>query len=248
MTKLEDKARELGFQIKKGPTKFSGYLLKRLNVSKQAAETKSNRARKATVDYLIDDDELQVDEYELQIDEYPIGSDYKWGLAYIEDWLDAHAADIAAGRVKASDDGDAEPEVETGVKRPKVKPPAPASISKALRDHSDAKEIKELMKCAKVSDPTGPKTLHDLQIEVRAHQSRQNYNPAWNIVAGHEIHEGDEADGGRALREYLAEVERENRNSPPPDPNWSPEAAMPMPTDMSDVQVVKVKRRVSRKL
>jgi hypothetical protein len=220
MTKLDDKARELGFAIKRGPTRFGGYTLKRLNVAKQAA-AKNNRARKETVDHLIDDDELHIDEYDLQLDEYPIGSDYKWGLAYIEDWLDAHAADIAAGRVKASDDDDAEPEVETSVKLAKVKPPAAATINKALRGHEHASEIRAMAKSAKVSDPTGP-TLQDLMFEERARESRkrhaieekwktnldsirdpwheQDYDEAFNLYR----------DGERDRRNWLHSIEKEN--------------------------------------
>jgi hypothetical protein len=224
MTKLDDKARELGFTIKKGPTRFSGYILKRLNVIKRSAAAKSNRARKATIDDEIDDFDEMIDDKELQIDEYPLGTDYKWSLAYIEDYLENYAADVSAGRVKASDDDDAEPEIETGVKRPKVKPPAPATINKALRGRADAKEIRAMMKSAKVSDPTG-KTLHDLQIEERAYQARKRHaiEQAWRTNLDsirdpwHEL-DYDEAfnlyrDGERDRREWLQSIEREKQLS-----------------------------------
>jgi hypothetical protein len=243
MTKLDDKARELGFTIKKGPTKFSGYILKRLNVSKQAAETKSNRARKATVDHLIDDDELQIDEYELQVDEYPIGSDYKWGLADIEDWLDAHAADIAAGRVKASDDDDAKPEIEIGVKRPKLKPASPAAMRKSLGGHEHAGEIKPLVGNAKAATPKPTVTLHDLNLEVRALKSRDEHKPNWHNPDGlHDRNEHDENDD-RDLREYLKDVERRNKSFLAPEPD-APDFATPKAT--AAAQVVVVKRRVPK--
>jgi hypothetical protein len=177
-----------------------------MSASKRRKRKAIERAR-ATVDYLIDDDELQADEYELQIDEYPIGSDFKWGLAYIEDWLDAHAADIAAGRVKASDDDDAEPEVETS-KLAKVRPPAPATISKALRGRADAAEIKAMMRSAKVE----VKPTTDIKFEVRALQSREGFNPNWNDIGGHTIDEHDEATGGRDLKEYLEEEKRKRES------------------------------------
>jgi hypothetical protein len=247
MTKLDDKAREIGLAIQKGPTKYSGHRLKRLNVPKQAA-VKSNQARKDTVDHLIDDDEALQDEYDSQIDEFPIGSDFKWSLAEIEDWLDAYAADIAAGRVKASDEDDAEPEVETSAKLAKVKPPSKQKLGAALRRHEHAAEIRAMAKSAKVVVQQSVPTLHDLNLEVRALKSREAFDPNWTDVGGHTINENDEADGGHALREYRESVERENRNLIPPDPAWTPEAAMPMPTDIADVAVVKVKRRVYRKL
>jgi hypothetical protein len=183
MTKLEDTARELGFTIKKGPTKFSGYILKRLNVTKRSAAAKSsNGARKATID--LDDEELQdqIDDEGLgqQVDEFPLGTDFKWSLADIEDYLESHATDVSAGRVKASDDDGAEPEVETSNKVAKVKPPSPQKLAASLRNHADAAEIKAMMKSANVSVPQGP-TLQDLIFEERAYQARKRYEAeqAW---------------------------------------------------------------------
>jgi hypothetical protein len=243
MTKLDDKARELGFTIKKGPTKFSGYILKRLNVAKQAA-AKSNRARKGTVDHLIDDEELAIAEYESQVDEYPIGSDYKWSLAEIEDYLESIAADIAAGRVKQDDDSD-EPEVETGVKRPKVKPPAPATISKALRGHESADEIRAMAKSAKVADQQSGPTLHDLNLEVRALKSRDEFNPNWNNIGGHEYNEHDEKDD-RDLKQYLEDEKRIRENF---EKYSAPEKGTPdfaAPKAATRFEVAKIGRRIAR--
>ena len=159
-----------------------------------------------------------------------------------------HTPQISApDEFKPSDDDDADAELETSAKA-KVKPPSPQKLAASVRGHEHAAEIKAMAKSAKVADQQSGPTLHDLNLEVRALKSREAFNPNWNNVAGHEIHEGDEADGGRALREYLAEVERQNKNCPLPDPNWTPEAAMPEPTDMADVAVVKLRRRVYSKL
>ena len=214
MKELQNKAAELGFTIKKGPTKFSGYILKRLNVPKQSApETK--RARKETIDHLIDNEEELQQEYELQVDEYPLGSDYKWSLADIEDYLESVASDIAAGRIKPSDDDDAEPEVEINLE--KVKPASSADMRESLGGHENANQIKPLVGNAKAVTPKPTVTLHDLNLEVRALKSRDEFNPNWNDVGGHNVNENDEADGGHALREYRESVERENRNLIPPD-------------------------------
>jgi hypothetical protein len=110
MSKLDDTARELGFKIKKGPTKFAGYVL-------------------------IDN----ADE-----ESYPLGDDFSASLADVESYLESYADDIAAGRVKPSDDDDAEPEVETFVS--KVKPLSPAKLHSSLRNHEAADQIKEAIR------------------------------------------------------------------------------------------------------
>jgi hypothetical protein len=244
MSTIHDKAHELGYTLKKGPTKFSGYVLKRQDV-KATKRIETKRAKKESLDELDDviaDDESQ--EEESQQDVYPLGDDFRASLSDIEDFLENLASDIAAGRVKASDDDDPEPEVET-IKLAKIKPPSKRKLATALRGHEHAAEIKTMAKSAKVSAPNS--AMHDLQFEQRALKSRLEFNPNWNQVRGHQINEYDETDRGRDLREYLAEVERENRNLIPPDPTWTPESAMPMPADMADVAVVRVKRRVSKK-
>ena len=76
---------------------------------------------------------------ELQIDEYPLGTDYKWSLADIEDYLEnlcqRHRSRTS---LKHPDEDDAEPEVETSAKVAKVKPPSLAmTLAVALRGHSD---------------------------------------------------------------------------------------------------------------
>jgi hypothetical protein len=241
---IHDKARELGFIIKKGPTKFSGYVLKRLatEVSKKTANH-VKRARKATIDDEIIDDE----EPQSHVDDYPLGDDYRASLADIEDYLESYADDVAAGRVKASDEDDAEPEIEISVKLQKVKPPSPQKLAASLRGRADAAEIQAMMKSAKVDI----KITTDIKFEQRALQSRENHKRNWqhriNPDGRHDRNEHDEQND-RDLREYLADVEREHRNFIPPDPTWTPESAMPMATDMADVAVVKVKRRVSKKV
>jgi hypothetical protein len=237
MKELQDKARELGFIIKKGPTKFSGYILKLINVPKRpAAETNSIQARKATIDEATDDEELQ-------IDAFPVGDDYKASLADIEDYLESYAADIAAGRVKQSDEDNAEAEVETSANVPKVKPPSRQRLHAMLNGREDAAEIKALAKSANV-DLKPTVTLHDLNREVRALKSRTEFDPKWNSTGHHDINENDEDDGGRALREYLAEVERQNRNCPPPD-KGTPDFAAPKAATGFEVATIG-KRRIAK--
>ena len=249
MTKLDQQAAELGFTIKKGPTRFSGYVLKRL--IKRAPETSKRKA--TAIDEIIDEnEELQLDEYESQVDEYPLGSDFRASLSDIENYLEDLAADISAGRVKQSDDDDAEPEVETGAKVVKVKPPSRQTLAVALRSHSDRKEIKKLMKSAKVSDQSGGKTLQDLILEEKSYQSRKRYEAeqAWrtNIDSvrdpWHE-QEYNEAfnlfrDGERDRREWLASIERENAAFIPPDPT-----GYDTPKPASGFQVTSKRRRKS---
>ena len=239
MTQLEDKARELGFQIKKGPTRFSGYLLKRL-IKRSAAAKISNRARKATIDDEVDDFDEIIDDTELQIDEYPIGTDFKWSLSDIENYLESYASDIAAGRVKPSDDDDAEEEVETGNKVAKVKPPSPQALAAALREHSDAKEIKALMKSAKVSDQQSGPTLQDLVFEERAYQSRkrQKAEQAWktNIDSikdpltkwERDWQVNNYRDPEKDRAEWLAAIERENASflAPETGDDYAPKPAV----------------------
>ena len=163
----------------------------------------------------------------------------------------SYASDIAAGRVRQSDDADAEPEVETGVKRPKVRPPAPATIKTALRGHTDAKEIKALMKSAEVSDPTG-KTLHDLQIEERAYQARKRHaiEEAWktNLDSRYDPMSENEryflrdmfVDPDKAHQQELERIKRENAAFIPPDT-----VGYEAPKPATGFQVVSKRRRKS---
>jgi hypothetical protein len=214
MTKLDEQAAELGFKIKKGPTKFSGYIL--IN--------------------LTHDD----------LDEHPLGDDFRASLSDIEDYLESYAADIAAGRVKAAtdDDDEVEAEVETGIKRPKVKPPAPATISKALRGHEHAAEIKAMAKSAKVSVPQ----TTDLQFELRALKSREEFKPNWNNVGGlHDFNEHDEEDDSY-LRQFL---EHEKRKRQIFEKHFAPDKATPdytAPTPpVAAAKVVSITRRFNPK-
>jgi hypothetical protein len=111
---LNEKAVELGFQIKKLPKRGSGYVL--VNKSHQ------------------------------DIDEFPLGSDFSASRADVENFLEDFASDIGAGRVKPSDEDDAEPEVETSAKLKKVRPPSPQRLAASLCGHADAAEIKAIAK------------------------------------------------------------------------------------------------------
>ena len=229
MSALDDKARELGFKIKKGPTKFSGHILQRLNVAKQSTP-ETNWARKETVDHLVDDDELRLDEFESQVDEYPLGSDFKWSLAEIEDYLESVAADIAAGRVKPTDEDDAEPEVETSAKLAKVKPPSRQERADALRGHDAAAEIRAMARSAKVADQSG-KTWHDLIIEQRAVEARRHYaiEQAWrtNLDSRYDPMGEDDRyfiadmfiDPEKVHQQELERIRREDGAFIPPEPD-----------------------------
>jgi hypothetical protein len=177
------------------------------------------------------------------IDEKPLGSDFSASLADIADFLEDFADDIAAGKVKPSDDDDAEPEVETGANGvPKIKPPSPQKLAAALRGHADASEIKAMMKSANVAiRPT-----LDIKFEQRALHSREDHKLNWqrkiNPDGLHDRNEHDEADD-RALREYLKDVERQNKSFLAPEQD-APDFATPKAAVAA--QVVMVRRRVSK--
>jgi hypothetical protein len=110
-----------------------------------------------------------------------------------------------------------------------VKPPAPATIKHALSDHADAKEIRALMKSARVSDQQSGPTLQDLIFEERSYQSRKRHEAeqAWktnidSIKDPLREHERDwqvncfrNPEKDRAA--WLAAIERENAAFIPPE-------------------------------
>jgi hypothetical protein len=118
------------------------------------------------------------------IDEFPLGDDFSASLSDVEDYLERRAADIAAGRVKPSNDADAEPEVETSIDLAKLKPASPAAMHKSLGGHENASEIKPLVGNAKAATPKPTVTLHDLNLQVRALKAETSTNRTGLIRTG----------------------------------------------------------------
>jgi hypothetical protein len=83
------------------------------------------------------------------LNEKPLGSDFSASLSDIADFLETFASDINAGRVKESDEPDAEPEVEISATVATVKPPSPQKLAASLRGHESADEIKAMTKAPK---------------------------------------------------------------------------------------------------
>ena len=217
VTKLDQQAAELGFSYRQGSKRGAGY----------------NVIDDISGDTVLGDDDFTaplkaVKEYFDTIAKQLKAKAKQLGFSYVQDSEDRDVyvltedstgdtllvsetlKDIRAFLDSAASDLDVEVEI---TKLPKIAPPSKKDINKALQGNEHADEIRAMAKSANVD----VKPTVDLNFEVRAHQSRQNYNTHWNDIGGHEINEHDEADGGRTAREYLEEVERQNRNCPPPD-------------------------------
>jgi hypothetical protein len=229
VTKLDKQAAELGYSYRRGIKPGAGYNIvddisgdmplgddytTPLKAVKEYFDNigKQLKAKAKAPGYSFERDcDEDRDGYVLVEDstgEIVLGDGYTATLRDIRAFLDNVASDLDA-------------EVETSAKVAKVKLPSRQKLAAALRSHSDAKEIKELMKSAKVADPTGP-TLQDLMFEERARESRkrhaieekwktnldsvrdpwheQDYDEAFNLFR----------DGERDRREWLQSIEREN--------------------------------------
>jgi hypothetical protein len=230
VTKLDKQAAELGYSYRRGIKPGSGYNLTddisgdkvlgdddytaSLKAVKEFLDTvaKQLRAKAKQLGYSYErDDDEDRDGYVLIDDstgEIALGDGYTATLKDIRAFLDNVAADLGV-------------EVEI-TKLPKIGPPSQKDISKALRGHELAAEIKAMTKSAKVADPSGP-TL-DLKFEQRALKSREEFKPNWNDIGGHEYNENDEADGGRELKQY---VEDEKRKLEIFEKNFAPDKATP---------------------
>jgi hypothetical protein len=252
VTKLDKQAAELGFSYRRGIQRGAGYII----VDEISGETplgddytatlkaikefldnvfKQLKDKAKALGFSYEQDSEDRDGYVLIDDstgEIVLGDGYTATLKDTREYIDSAANDL-----------DVEVEV---TKLKKVKPPAPATISKALRGHQHAAEIRAMAKSAKVADQSGP-TLHDIKLEVRALQSRESFNPNWNDIGGHEINEHDEADD-RDLKQFLEDEKRKRESFEKylaPDKS---EPAFTTPTATAAPQVVLVKRRNVKQL
>jgi hypothetical protein len=216
-TKLDALAKELGYSYRRGIKPGAGYNLvddisgdmplgddytASLKSVKEYIDNVARqlKAKAKELGYSFERDFEDRDGYVLvedSTDDKPLGDNYSATLKDIRAFLDSVANDLGV-------------EVEI-TKLPKIAPPSRKDINKALRGHEHADEIRAMAKSAKVADkPTV--TLHDLNLEVRALQSRQSFSPNWNDIGGHEINEHDEADGGRDLKQYLEDEKRKRES------------------------------------
>jgi hypothetical protein len=248
VTKLAKTAAELGYSYRRGIKPGAGYNLvddisgdmplgdddysASLKSIKEYLDTIAKqlkaKAKELGYSYARDDDEDR-DGYvviEDSTDEIVLGDGYTATLKDIRAFLDNVASDLGV-------------EVEI-TKLPKIAPPSRKDINKALRGHEHDDEIRAMAKSTKVEPP---KPMVDLKFEVRAHQSRQSFDPNWNNPDGlHDRNEHDE-DDDRDLREYLEDVERQNKSFLAPEkeaPDFStPKAATGFAT-------TSIKRRVKK--
>jgi hypothetical protein len=183
------------------------------------------------------------------LDEKPLRSDFTASLADVEDFLEDFSADISAGRIKESDEPDADAEVETSTNVPKVKPPSPQKLAAALRGHESAAEIKALTKSAKVSDQQSGPTLQDAMFEQRALKSRLEHklNGHRNINPDglHDRNEHDE-ENDRELKKFLEDERRIRENF---EKYSAPEKGTPdfaAPKAATGFEVATIGRRIAR--
>ena len=216
VTKLDEQAAELGYCYRRGIQRGAGYIVADdisgdmpfgekytapLKAVKEYLDNVAKQLKAKALGYSYERDFEDRDGYVLIEDatgEIVLGDGYTATLKDIRAFLDNVANDLGV-------------EVEVVTKRPKVKPPSPQKLAAALRGHADAKEIKAMAKSANVN--LKPKiTSHDLNLEVRALKSRDEHKPNWINPDGlHDRNEHDEADD-RDLREYLKDVERQNKS------------------------------------
>jgi hypothetical protein len=225
-TKLDQIAKELGYSYRRGAKPGAGYIVidaisgetplgddytTPLKAVKEYFDTiaKQLKAKAKALGYSYVQDSEDRDAYVLTEDSTGDTLLVSETLKDIRAFLDSAASDL-----------DVEVEI---TKLPKVAPPSPKDIADALRCHHAAKEIRAMAKSAKVEVKPTP----DLQFEVRALKSREEFNPNWNDIGGHELNEHDEEDGGRDAREYLASVERQNKSFLAPEKDDAPDYSAP---------------------
>ena len=180
ITKLDKLATELGYTYRRGIKPGAGYnvvddisgdtvlgdddytaSLKAVkeyldNVAKQLKA----KAKALGYSYERDDDEDR-EGYVLLEDntgDIVLGDGYSATLKDIRAFLDSAADDLG---------------VDVEVTKAKVEPPSREDIAESLRGHHAAKEIRAMMKSAKVADQSGRLTLHDLIMEDQRREARK---------------------------------------------------------------------------
>jgi hypothetical protein len=247
VTKLDKQAAELGYKYRRGIQRGAGYIV----IDEISGETvlggdDFTATLKSVKEYFDGiGRELKVKAKALgysfaqdseDIDAYVLTEDSTGDTLLVSETL----KDIRAFIDSAASDLDVEIEI---TKLPKIEPPSRKDINEALCGHEHADEIRAMQKSAKVADPSG-QTWQDLQFEVRALKSREEFKPNWHNPDGlHDRNEHDEEDD-RDLREYLKDVERQDKNFLAPDKD---EPAYDTPKAPAVAAVVSITRRFNPK-